>query len=337
MSVMNSVRQSCYVLLAAVATLAVGATAQAQNTQWNLASAYPATNFHTKNLQQFADDVAVASGGRLNITIHPNGSLIKPADLFGAVKDGKVQAAEIIMSSLNKESPVFGVDSLPFLVTGYDDAARLAANARPIVEKLLNDRGLVLLFTVPWPPQNLYASKSVTRTADLKGSRFRTYNPATQRISEIVGAQGVSLPANELGKAISEGKVESMITSSTTGVDTQAWSGMRFFYKVNAWIPKNMVVFNKAAFEKLPADVRQFVQKAAMEAEKRGWQESRNVEKFNDDTLAKNKVQVAVASPFLQDEFRRMGELMAREWLRTAGQTGLDILLPYELDRFKAK
>jgi hypothetical protein len=32
-----------------------------------------------------------------------------------------------------------------------------------------------------------------------------------------------------------------------------------------------------------------------------------------------------------------MGELMAREWLRTAGQIGLDILLPYELDRFKAK
>lgn len=309
----------------------------AQNTQWNLASAYPATNFHTKNLQQFADEVAAASGGRLNITIHPNGSLIKPADLFGAVKEGKVQAAEIIMSSLNKESPVFGVDSLPFLVTGYDDAERLANNARPIVEKLLGERGLVLMFTVPWPPQNLYANRSVARTADLKGSRFRTYNPATQRISEIVGAQGVSLPANELGKAISEGKVESMITSSTTGVDTQAWSGMRFFYKVNAWIPKNMLVFNKAAFDRLPADMRQIVLKASEAAEKRGWQESRNVEKFNDDTLAKNKVQVAVPSPFLQDEFRRMGELMAREWLRTAGQTGLDILLPYELQRFKAK
>ena len=39
--------------------IAFGATAQAQ-TKWDLASAYPATNFHVENITQFAKDVVSA-------------------------------------------------------------------------------------------------------------------------------------------------------------------------------------------------------------------------------------------------------------------------------------
>ena len=47
---------------------------QAQ-TKWDLASAYPVSNFHTENLQQLAADVEKATGGSLKIVVHPNGSL----------------------------------------------------------------------------------------------------------------------------------------------------------------------------------------------------------------------------------------------------------------------
>jgi hypothetical protein len=41
-------------------------------TKWDLPAAYPATNFHSVNLQQFANDVDKASGGKLKITVHAN-------------------------------------------------------------------------------------------------------------------------------------------------------------------------------------------------------------------------------------------------------------------------
>ena len=60
----------------AAAALALGANAFAQ-TKWDLPAAYPASNFHTENLTQFAADVDKASGGKLKITVHANASLFK--------------------------------------------------------------------------------------------------------------------------------------------------------------------------------------------------------------------------------------------------------------------
>ncbi|MBX9871639.1 MAG: C4-dicarboxylate ABC transporter substrate-binding protein, partial [Burkholderiaceae bacterium] len=46
-----------------------GGSALAQ-TKWDLAAAYPATNFHSENMAQFAAEVDQATGGKLKITLH---------------------------------------------------------------------------------------------------------------------------------------------------------------------------------------------------------------------------------------------------------------------------
>jgi len=61
--------------LALACTLSVPA-AFAQ-TKWDLAAAYPATNFHTENMMQLAADVDKATGGKLKITVHANAALFK--------------------------------------------------------------------------------------------------------------------------------------------------------------------------------------------------------------------------------------------------------------------
>ena len=75
-------------------TLAAGlsATSAFAQTKWDLAAAYPATNFHTENLVQFAADVDKASGGKLKITVHSNASLFKAPEIKRAVQGGQAQA-----------------------------------------------------------------------------------------------------------------------------------------------------------------------------------------------------------------------------------------------------
>ena len=68
-------RRSFHLTLAAGA-LALSSAALAQ-TKWDLPAAYPATNFHSVNLTQFAADVDKASGGKLKITVHANASLFR--------------------------------------------------------------------------------------------------------------------------------------------------------------------------------------------------------------------------------------------------------------------
>jgi len=299
----------------------------------DLATAYAADNFHTRNIQQFADDVRTASEGRVNIRVHAGGRLLKPTEIFSGVRSGKAEAGEVIMSSLQKEELLFGMDSLPFIVSGYDDARRMWAASRPAVEKAMDQRELMVLYAVPWPPQNLYAAEPVDTIRDFSGRAMRVYNPITERIAELVGARAVSVQAVDLSKAIAAKRVELMLTSSGTGVDTKAWRAMNYYYKVNAWLPKNMVFLRKDAFGRLTAADRKVVLDAARVAEARGWQMSQESDLGQEKQLAANRIKVSGMDFMIRSYLDRVGETVAREWLKKAGTTELQVLLKYTTER----
>jgi TRAP-type C4-dicarboxylate transport system substrate-binding protein len=116
--------------------------AQAQ-TKWDLPAAYPATNFHTENLQQFAADVDKATGGKLKITVHANASLFKAPEIKRAVQGGQAQIGEILISNFQNEWQVFGADGLPFLADSYDESGQAVEGAAPLLEKKLGEQGLM--------------------------------------------------------------------------------------------------------------------------------------------------------------------------------------------------
>jgi TRAP-type C4-dicarboxylate transport system substrate-binding protein len=112
-------------------------------------------------------------------------------------------------------------------------------------------RGLQLLYSVPWPPQGLYSRTAIAAMQGFKGMRMRSYSPAIERISNLIGAQPVAIQLTDLSRAIAEEKIDLVLTSSQTGVETKVWSKLQYFYKVNAWIPKNVVFINKKVFDGL--------------------------------------------------------------------------------------
>lgn len=310
------------------AALALGTAAQAQ-TKWDLPAAYPATNFHSVNLATFASDVAKATDGKLAITVHPGASLFKAPEIKRAVQGGQAQAGEILLAAYQNEWQMFGADGLPFLATGYDDAMKLYKAQKPILEKKLGEQGMQLLYTVPWPPQGIYSKKAVTSAADLKGSKWRAYSPATSRIAELVGAQPVTVQAAELSQALATGAVEANMTSGATGVDSKLYEHLKFYYDVQAWLPKNAVIVNKRAFDALDKATQDALLKAAADAETRGWAAS---QKVNTDTLAvlkTNGMAVEPPSATLKADMMKVGDTMLKEWLAKAGPEGQAMLDAY--------
>ena len=311
------------------AALALGTAAQAQ-TKWDLPAAYPATNFHSVNLATFASDVAKATDGKLAITVHPGASLFKAPEIKRAVQGGQAQAGEILLAAYQNEWQMFGADGLPFLATGYDDAMKLYKAQKPILEKKLGEQGMQLLYTVPWPPQGIYSKKAVTSAADLKGSKWRAYSPATSRIAELVGAQPVTVQAAELSQALATGAVEANMTSGATGVDSKLYEHLKFYYDVQAWLPKNAVIVNKRAFDALDKPTQEALLKAAADAETRGWAAS---QKVNIDTLTvlkSNGMAVEPPSATLKTDMMKVGDTMLQEWLAKAGPEGQAMLDAYK-------
>lgn len=299
----------------------------------DVATAYGADNFHTQNLRQFADEIRKMTNGQVDFTVHADGTLLKPTEIYAGVRMGKAGAGEVIMSSLSKESAIFGIDSLPFIVSGYDDAHRLWTAARPTIERLLHQSGLHLLYAVPWPPQNLYAGREISTMKDFKGLNMRSYSPATERIAELIGSKPVSIQAVNLANAIAEKKLDLMFTSSSTGVDTQAWSSLKYYYRVNAWIPKNMVFIDRKLYAGLDAHTQKKITEAARTAEARGWRLSQENDRSAENQLSANKVHVSTIDFTLRNYFDRIGESLAREWLKKAGQDELNVLLKYTSER----
>lgn len=315
--------------LAGAALLAASGTAFAQ-TAWVLPSAYPPANYHVENLMQFSKDVETASGGKLKITVHPNASLFKAPDIKRAVQTGQAQAGEVLISLHENENPVFGIDVVPFLATSFDASKKLYAASKPAIEKALDAQGLKLLYATPWPPQGIFTKKDVNSTADLKGLKWRAYNVGTSRIADLVGAQPVTVQAAELPQALATGVVDGLMTSSATGVDSKIWESLTHYYDTQAWIPKNVIFVNKAAFAALDPAVQKAVTDAAAAAETRGWALGAEKTAAYMETLRKNGMKVLEPSADLKKGLADVGAKLTEDWSKKAGADGAAILDAYK-------
>src|SRR5688500_3084131 len=312
----------------AVAAAALFGTAQAQ-TKWDMPTPYSDGEFHTRNVRQFIEDAQKAAGGKLEIVVHSNGSLIKHPDILRAVSTGQVNIAEFLLGQFGNEDPVFNADNVPFLAAGYDAAWQLYEAQKPVLEKSLETRGLKLLYSVAWPGQGIYTKEPLKSVDDLKGTKFRTYSPLTARLAELLGASPTVIQVPEVPQMFATGAVHAMITSSATGTSTKAWEFVKNYYKTSAFHPKNVVVVNQRGFSRLPKDQQSALVKAAAAAEKRGWEMSKAREKEGDETLAKNGMSVRDPDDKMKAAFQKIGAQMAQEWEESAGAGGQAVLKAY--------
>ncbi len=299
--------------------------------KWDMALAYGAGNFHSANATEFAKNVTEKSGGKLTIVTHPGGSLFKGGEIFRAVRTGQAQIGERFMSALGKEDPLLEIDSQPFLATSYSDAMKLYKASKDEIVKSLDSKGLIFLYAVPWPAQGLYSKKEINNVGDLKGLKFRAYNSATIRIAELTGMAPTKIEAAEISQAFSTGAVESMITSPTTGKNKKIWeNGVKYFYDIAAWFPKNMVIVNKDAWNKLDSQTQELVMQQAALAERKGWNLSKKGNVADKKALADAGMQVGKVNAALKAHFEEVGAKMAKEWADKAGSRGAGVLAAYK-------
>ena len=294
--------------------------------KWDMPMAYSASNYHSQIGAEFAAEVTENSGGKLEIVAHPGGSLFGGAEIYPAVRRGLAPIGERLISALSNDEPMFGIDSIPFLATTFDDAWTLYQVSKPALQQKLDDAGLMLLYSVPWPPQSFYSARPVASKADTAGMKFRAYNAITSQIAEELGMIPTTIEAAELQQAFATGVAESMISSGSTGYDRKLWEHVDYYYDVRAWLPRNMVIVNKDAWAQLDADTQSVVRRAAAAAERKGWSEAERLANWYVEQFVANGMNVADASEQLVADFVAAGEVIRADWLARAGAEGQQVL-----------
>lgn len=315
----------------AVAAGAIGLMAgAAQAEKWDMPMAYSATNFHSAVGAEFAKCVTTGTGGDIEIVTHPSGSLFKGAEIKRAIQTGQVPIGERLLSGHQNENLVFGVDSVPFLATSFEDAAKLWKAAKPVMSKILDKENLHLLYSAPWPPQGLYFKKEVNSVADMKGLKFRSYNNTTTRLAELTGMRPVTIEAAEISQAFATGVAESMVSSGSTGYDRKVWESLTHFYEVDAWLPRNYVMVNKDVWGKTSAANKAIINGCASLAEYAALYRSIHYTQFTLNGLKAGGMTVGPAGDKLKADLQKIGETMANEWLSKAGADGKAIVDAYK-------
>ena len=310
--------------LAAGLLLWAGAAHAAE--KWNMPTAYEDANYHTQNAKLFAKAVGVCTGGKLDIVVHGGGSLIKGGEIKRAVQSGEAPIGERLLSAHQNENPVFGFDSVPLLATSFEASDKLWRAARSRLTKILAEQNLVLLYSVPWPPQGMYFKRAIGGVADMRGVKFRAYNAATARFAKLAGMPSVHIELVELDRALASGKVEAFISSSATAYDLKQWKHVSHFYDLRAWLPRNYVFANKRAFDALDAHAQNCLRSSALLAEAAGTARVRELTGFYLEQLTANGMSVQRPGKRLAADLAKIGAAMSAEWTKAAGAEGAAII-----------
>ena len=301
--------------------------------KWDMPMAYSATNYHSAVGAEFAECVTTGTSGSIEIVTHPSGALFKGAEIKRAVQTGQVPIGERLLSGHQNENILYGFDSIPFLATSFGDSEKLWKAAKPAIERLLDSQNLMLLYSVPWPPQGMYFKQAVNSVDDMRGLKFRSYNNATARLAELTGMAPVQIEAADISQAFATGVVETMISSGATGYDRKVWESLTHFYTVDAWLPRNYVMVNKDIWLRTTEDDRSVILGCGRLAEYAGLWRAREYTGFTLNGLRAGGMSVGPAGEALTMQLKEIGKVMTSEWLESAGEEGRSIIEAFEAMR----
>ena len=300
-------------------------------TKWDMHLNYPIGNFHSKGVQRFADKVKAATNGELNIVLHPGSALgFKGPELLRAVAEGQLAVAEVPTGMVEGDAPLLALTAQPFISTNAFEQRLLYQLAKQAYAKDLKRFNQITLYTSVWPFSGIYTQRPVSSEADLKGLKMRVYDGTGLAFGKATGIAARKMPFSEVYPAMKAGLLDSMYTSSVSGVDAKAWEILKYFTPINIVGPVNMINVNIDAWNKLPAKVRETVMEIAAEMEDEMWNLAGDMDRKSRAILVENGMVIDPVDKKFRSELDAIGIKLRSMWAKKAGGDAQKILKEYD-------
>jgi len=299
-------------------------------TKWDLHLNYPAGNFHSKGAQQFADRVKAATGGELTIVLHPGSSLgFKGPELLRALAEGQLAAAEIPTGMVEGDAPVLALTAQPFISTNAFEQRLLYQLSKETYKKVLKRFNQITLYTSVWPFSGIYTQRPVASEADLKGLKMRVYDGTGLAFGKATGIAARKMPFSEVYPAMKAGLLDSMYTSSVSGVDAKAWEVLKYFTPINIVGPVNMINVNLDIWNQLPKNIQATVLEIAAQMEDEMWNLAGDMDRKSRAKLKENGMTLTPVDKKFRSELNAIGDKLRKEWVKKGGSDARNILNEY--------
>lgn len=201
---------------------------------WDLSQPWGPMEYHVVHARQFAAEVAKATGGELNIHVHPGGTLgIKGPDTMRAVDEGIVDIADASGFQQVGTEPILGLESLPYLVETFDELRLLYEIIRPGIDAAYSRHNQRVLYIVPWPNQYFFIDREITTAEQLAGVKIRTYDKLSTDLAMNLKMTPVQMPTTDVVASLAAGSLDAVMTSTTTAWAQKYWDFLKFSFSTN--------------------------------------------------------------------------------------------------------
>ncbi len=241
--------------LGAVAAL-LASTALAQATEWTgYTYSSVSTTAAVKGMNRIAEQVAEATGGDLEITIHLGKTLqIASSDITQAVGDGIVDFAADFFFSGNV--PIARVLNLPMLIENDEEWAKAYDAMMPTLKEAFADQGVVLLGGYRYPEQTIFATFEIDSLDDLASHKIRVTSPEQGKFIEEFGGAPITLSGSEVPTSLERGVIEGVLTASAGGAKN--WHEfLPYNYRFAVNYGNSMIIANADSFDALDEATQQ--------------------------------------------------------------------------------
>jgi|SaaInl4_200m_RNA_FD_contig_41_1242273_length_1227_multi_5_in_0_out_0_1 TRAP-type transport system periplasmic protein len=205
--------------------------------------------------QAWADDIAAASNGRINITVYMGGTLGKATEQLEMLKTGVADIVYHVPPWTPGAFPLAEAASLPYL-TATPTSIYFYGNYLMQWDKVKEfDAYKPLEFGSSPSGLLFFTDKKVTTLEEMKGLKMRAAGPIGKTM-ETLGASSVPTPTVDVYMALERSTVDGI------AIDAGALSGMKGYEVVKygianpLYLGTHMVIMSKATWESMPADLQ---------------------------------------------------------------------------------
>jgi TRAP-type C4-dicarboxylate transport system substrate-binding protein len=318
------------VILMAVTMILAGTGLTQAKTKWDMHLNYPAGNFHSQGAERFAKRVYDATKGELEIVLHPGASLgFKGPELLRSLAGGQLAIAEVPTGMVEGDAPILALTAQPFISTNSFEQRLLYVLARPTYADVLKKFNQFTIYSSVWPFSGIYTQRPIHSLEDLEGLKMRVYDGTGLAFGKMTGIAARKMPFSEVYPAMKAGLLDSMYTSSVSGVDAKAWEVLKYFTRINIVGPVNMINVNIDAWNKLSEDTRTTVLEIAEEMEDEMWNLAGDMDRKATQTLKDNGMFVTTPNRKFRAQLQEVGRKLRAEWAAKAGEDAQAILNKY--------
>lgn len=238
--------------------------------EFTISSGLPPATAQTMGIQYFADRVSQLSNGKMKFKVYP-GNLLGIAETMGGIRDGVVDAGFTVPAYHRAEFP--RVNLLIDLAIAGDDAIALTGAASEFLftcntcmQEILR-QNQIMLGIGALPTYQLMSKTKISDVSDFAGKKIRSF-ASFGRWVESLGGQMVSVPADTIYEAMSQGQIDANLHPPEQLRSTSFADHMRYLLDLGtgAYIGNSYININRRLWASLSVDERKILTKAASDA-----------------------------------------------------------------------